>query len=90
MSATNGTVGIDPRKGTDVCFRKHHLRGSDFRRGKRLGKHDHLIVWHRPQKPAWMDEETYQNIPEEINLREIQLTISEPGFRTKSFIVITI
>jgi hypothetical protein len=76
-------------QGTDVCCRKHHLRSSDFRRGKRLGKYDHLIVWHRPQKPAWMDEETYQNIPEEINLREIQLTISEPGFRAKSFIVIT-
>jgi putative transposase len=74
---------------TDVCCRKHHLRGSDFRIGQRLGKYDHLIVWRRPQKPAWMDEETYQKIPEEITLREIQLTISEPGFRTKSFIVIT-
>ena len=76
-------------QGTDVCCRKHHLRSSDFRRGKRLGKYDHLIVWQRPLKPAWMDEETYQSIPEEIELREIQLTISEPGFRDKSIIVIT-
>jgi hypothetical protein len=75
--------------GTDVCCRKHHLRQSDFRRGKRLGKHDHQIIWHRPQKPKWMDEETYQSIPEQITLREVKLTITEPGFRTKSMIIIT-
>lgn len=75
--------------GTDVCCRKHHLRHSDFRRGKRLGKYDHLIVWQRPQRPRWMAEETYQKIPEQITLREIKLTITQPGFRTKSFIVIT-
>jgi hypothetical protein len=27
-------------QGTHVCARKHHLRHSDFRRGKRLGKYD--------------------------------------------------
>lgn len=74
---------------TDVCCRKHHLRSSDFRRGKRLGSYDHLIIWTRPLKPKWMDAETYQSIPKEITLREIKLTIAQPGFRTKSFIVIT-
>jgi len=75
--------------GVDVCCRKHHLRKSDFRRGKRIGKYDHLIIWQRPQRPPWMDEETYQSIPKEITLRETKLTISQPGFRTKSFIVIS-
>ncbi len=75
--------------GADVCCRKHHLRKSDFRRGKRIGKYDHLIVWTRPQRPKWMDEQTYQGIPQTITLREVKLTISEPGFRTKSLIVIT-
>ncbi len=75
--------------GTDVCCRKHHLRSSDFRRGKRLGRYDHLIVWDRPGKPDWMDEETYQTIPHKITLREIKYTITEPGFRSRSFIVIT-
>ena len=47
-------------QGTQTCARKHHLRHSDFRRGQRLGKYDHLIVWTRPQRPTWMDEETYR------------------------------
>lgn len=77
-------------QGVDVCCRKHHLRKTDFRRGKRLGKCDHLIVWHRPvQRPEWMDEETYQSLPETLTLREIKYSITEPGFRTKSIIVIT-
>jgi hypothetical protein len=76
--------------GADVCCRKHHLRKSDFRRGKRLGKYDHLIVWTRPKRrPKWMDEQTYRNIRKTITLREVKLTISQPGFRTKSLIVIT-
>jgi hypothetical protein len=45
-------------QGTQTCARKHQLRHSDFRRGRRLGKYDHIIVWTRPDRPAWMDEET--------------------------------
>ena len=36
------------QQGTDVCARKHQKRHSDFRRGKRLGNYDHIIVWTRP------------------------------------------
>ncbi len=76
-------------QGTQTCARKHHLRHSDFRRGRRLGKCDHLIAWTRPQRPTWMDEETYRQIPETLVLREIRFNIVEPGRRTKSIDVIT-
>ena len=32
-------------RGVQVCARMHHKRHVDFRRGRRLGPHDHLIVW---------------------------------------------
>jgi hypothetical protein len=76
-------------QGTQTCARKHHLRHSDFRRGRRLGKYDHLIVWTRPQRPTWMDEEAYQKIPETLMLREIRFNIVEPGRRTHSIDIIT-
>ena len=72
-----------------VCARKHHLRHSDFRRGNRLGKYDHRIMWKRPQRPKWMDEETYLRIPETLILREIRYWIVERGRRTKSVTIIT-
>ena len=44
-------------QGTDVCARLHQMRKSDFRRGKRLGKNDHLIIWTKPVCPDWMEQE---------------------------------
>jgi hypothetical protein len=76
-------------QGTQVCVRKHQRRHSDFRRGRRLGKYDHLIVWTRPARPEWMDEATYQKIPETLKLREIRYSVVEPGRRTRSIDVIT-
>ena len=76
-------------QGTQVCARKHQRRHSDFRRGRRLGKYDHIIVWTRPARPEWMDEETYAQIPETLELREIRYNIVEPGRRTRTIDVIT-
>ena len=76
-------------QGTDVCARVHHLRTSDFRTGKRLGKDDHIIIWTKPARPAWMDRETYDRIPETLELRELRYTIVEQGRRTKTITVVT-
>lgn len=76
-------------QGTQTCARKHQRRHSDFRRGRRLGKYDHLIVWTRPQRPEWMDEETYARIPEKLELREIRYNVVEPGRRTETIDIIT-
>lgn len=73
----------------DVCARLHHLRHADFRKGRRLGKYDHLIVWTRPKKPSWMDDETYASIPVRLELRELRYAIVEKGRRTKSITVVT-
>ena len=76
-------------QGTDVCARLHQKRKSDFRTGKRLGKGDHLIVWTKPAKPDWMDQETYDRIPETLELRELRYTVVEKGRRTKTITVVT-
>jgi putative transposase len=76
-------------QGTQTCARKHQRRHSDFRRGRRLGKYDHIIIWTRPARPAWMDEETYAEIPKQLELREIRYNIIEPGRRTRKIDIIT-
>jgi len=52
-----GIAGLAPR-GVDVLFRMHQRRKYDFRRGRRLGVEDHVVTWAKPERPAWMDEET--------------------------------
>lgn len=82
-------VALALARGQDVAFRMHQRRDFDFRRGQRLGHHDHLVVWHRPQRPEWMDEETYATIPETLTVRELEYQISEPGCRTEEVVIVT-
>jgi len=72
-----------------VCARLHQCRKSDFRRGRRLGKYDHLITWTRPARPAWMSPEDYDQIPETLTLREIRFNVVIPGRRTTTITVVT-
>lgn len=61
------------RQGVDIVVRQHQLRYMDFRRGRRLGKRDHVVSWLRPQRPQWMDQVTYATMPEQITLREVRV-----------------
>src|SRR5262249_35885244 len=46
--------------GVDVVLRLHQRRRYDFRRGRRLGRYDHVVAWQRPAQPAWMDADAYE------------------------------
>lgn len=72
-----------------VCARMHHKRHVDFRRGRRLGKYDHLLVWTRPARPKWMDNAVYERLPKTLELREIRYHVVEKGRRTKTVTVVT-
>jgi hypothetical protein len=58
--------------GVDVVFQNQEKSKTDFRRGKRLGKRDHLAIWHKPTCPEWMFELTYASIPETLTMREVK------------------
>lgn len=75
--------------GVDAVVRLHQCRTADFRRGKRLDAGDHIIEWLRPQRPAWMDEETYQQMPESLEVREVEVAVAQPGFRVQKLVVVT-
>ena len=76
-------------RNVDFVARLHHCRKEDAYRIKRLGKDGYLIEWRRPQKPTWMDQETYDRMPESITLRQIEVRVEEPGFRVESLVVVT-
>lgn len=77
------------QQGVDTVVRKHQLRETDFRTGKRLGKHDHLVTVPKPTKPKWMSRETYDSLPDELTLREVRVIVPQNGFRTQEVIVVT-
>jgi len=72
-----------------VCARMHQRRHVDFRRGRRLGKYDHIMVWTKPQRPPWMDQATYDAIPDTLEMREIRYNVVQPGYRSKTITIAT-
>ena len=75
--------------GIDFVTRLHQLRKVDFRRGQRLGQGDQVVEWKRPQRPPWMDQQTYDRMPTSIRVRQVHVQVACPGFRPDSFVVVT-
>lgn len=60
-------------QGADIVMRQHQTRKTDWRRGRRLGKRDHVVHWARPPRPPWMDDATYAAMPETLAMREARV-----------------
>ena len=73
----------------DFVTRLHQRRTADFRRGTRLGPGDHMVVWSRPPKPEWMDQATYEQMPESIECAKSKFSVAQPGFRVEMLVVVT-
>jgi Transposase DDE domain len=76
-------IAMLKRRGVDSVFRLHQRRRCDFRSGRRLGKEDQIVEWLRPKRPDWLDEDTYNQIPETMEIRQVRIHIGKPGFRTR-------
>jgi hypothetical protein len=76
-------------RGADVVVRLHQGRRADFRRGRRLGRGDHVVAWAKPARPGWMEEVTYAALPASLEVREARVRVHWAGFRTRALVVAT-
>jgi hypothetical protein len=76
-------------RGGDVVTRLHQLRKADFRRGRRLGPCDHVVRWAKPPRPEWMTPEEHAGLPTSLAIRELRVSVTRPGYRTRVLIVAT-
>lgn len=58
---------------------------------KKFNKDDLLIKWDRPKYNPRLSysRETLEQLPEELVLRQIRVTVNHPGFRTKELFIVT-
>lgn len=77
------------QRGIDTVCRLTSHRRADFRRGTRLGKYDHIVEWKKPPKPRTVDRAPYDSLPGSLSVRECRVAVAQPGFRTRSLIVVT-
>ncbi len=76
-------------RGAGACFRLHQKRHYDFSRGRQLGKGDHVVSWPKPERPEWMDEQTYASLPDHLEMREVEVVVKTPGFRVRQLVAAT-
>lgn len=76
-------------RGADMVVRKHQLRPTDFRTGKRLGPDDHWVCWIKPPRPDWMSKEQYAALPNQLTIREVRVVVRQKGFRTRELLITT-
>ena len=71
-------------------FRVRGRRQSDWRRGRRLSKHEREVQWTKPrQQPDYLSDQEWALLPESLTLRLVRVCISERGFRTRRLILVT-
>jgi Transposase DDE domain len=85
-----GTMAALQKRGIDSVMRLHQMRRADFRSGKALGDGDRLIIWEKPaQRTEVWTEEEFAALPETLTLRMIRLRVTNPGFRTRTVVLVT-
>jgi hypothetical protein len=78
------------RRGVDVVFRLHQCRTADFRRGRRVGRADHLVTWTKPsQIPDGMSREVYDAMPAELTIREFRVRVYDKTKRVRQLVIVT-
>jgi hypothetical protein len=73
-------------RGLHGVFRAHQRRGVHRRSGPR----DRFVTYDKPpRKPAWMTDEQYAELPRTILVREVRVTLTEPGLRVRDLVLVT-
>ncbi len=83
------TIALLLEKGVDYLGRLEGMRRVDFRRGRRLGRYDHVVSWSKPHRPAWMNRTLYNRLPETLRLRETRVEVTQKGFRCRHLCLVT-
>lgn len=73
LLATWWIVAEIQRRGGDVVMVQQGRRLTDFTQGRRLGAHDHVVEWPRPQRPKWMSRDAYVLCPPSLRVREVEV-----------------
>jgi putative transposase len=75
-------AGLPLRK-ADGCFRLPVHKEEGFACGRRLGPDDWLQTWDKPCRPKWIDKDSWDALPAQVQVRVLRLRVGRPGWRTR-------
>lgn len=66
------------------------IRRIDWRRGRRLGPDERLVVWPKShEKSAYLTPQEWAALPTHITVRVIRIRVVQTGFRTRQLVLVT-
>jgi hypothetical protein len=84
------TLASLPRQQVDVVARLHQRRHVDFRKARRLGRHDGLFVWNKGcQQSDIFTAKEWSRLPGQITVRIVRFTAAIRGFRARRITLVT-
>jgi len=84
------TAATLPQQGVDLVARLHHQRKVDFRKAKRLGKNDGLLVWTKGyQQSQILTASEWALLPAQITVRLLRFTATIRGWRGRRITLVT-
>lgn len=76
--------------GADAIMRMNASRRADFRRGKKLGPYDHIVVWKKPGFDSnRYSREEHDQLPDELVMREIRIIVEDENLRPEEITIVT-
>lgn len=76
-------------KGVDCVMRKH---GRRINSGviRKISRRDRIVEWRKTGIiPKWLDRNEWEAMPQTMAVREVEVTVQNPGFRTRKVFVVT-
>jgi len=83
------TIALMLERGVDTVSRRDGKRQVDFRQGRRLGRYDQVVQWHKPKRASWMSQKLYHSRPDTLSIRETRVEVSQKGFRCRHLLLVT-
>ena len=84
------TLATWPRQGVDVLARLHQKRKVDFRKARRLAKHDALFLWTKGyQQSDVLSSQQWAQLPAQITVRILRFTATIRGHRARRITLVT-
>lgn len=84
-------IALLTARGVDSLFGKKQSRICDFRKGRKLGKDDHIATWSKPayQASRYASKEEWELLPKEMEMREVRVKVRRKGYRTRTVMIVT-
>jgi Transposase DDE domain len=77
------------RRGADYVGRLNNRRPVDYRRGRRLGPYDTVVVWRKPPPADLLEPDAWADYADTLTVRLVRIHVRIRGFRVNVLDVVT-